>query len=229
MTALTVRALGVSALIAVTSLSAGAQAPRNPDWTRFRGPNGSGVSTATNVPIEFGPTSHVQWRLELPTGYSSPILFGDRIYVTGVRDKELVTFAIDRARGAVIWERVAPAQAMPPVDKRNNPASPSVAVDDNGVYVFFQDYGLVAYDTAGKDLWKMPLGPFNNIYGMGASPVVINGLVILSCDQSVGSYVMAVDARTGALKWKTPRPEARSGHATPIVWRAPDGRDEILI
>ena len=229
MRALTTRLLGVSAVVAMTSLSAGAQAPRTPDWTRFRGPNGSGVSSATNVPVEFGPGNHVLWRLELPTGYSSPVLFGDRIYVTGVRDKQLVTFAIDRTRGTVIWERVAPAEAKAPVDKRNNPASPSVAVDTNGVYVFFPDFGLVAYDTAGKDLWKMPLGPFNNIYGMGSSPVVINGMVILSCDQSVGSFVMAVDARTGALRWKTPRPEAKSGHATPILWRAADGRDEILI
>jgi outer membrane protein assembly factor BamB len=223
------RAALVLLAVAAAQLSTVAQAPKTPDWTRFRGPNGSGVSTATNVPVEFGPTDHVLWRLELPTGYSSPVLFGDRIYLTGVRDKQLVTFAIDRTRGAVIWERVAPVQATPPIDKRNNPASPSVAVDANGVYVFFPDFGLVAYDTAGKDLWKMPLGPFNNIYGMGSSPVVINGLVILSCDQSVGSYVMAVDARSGTVRWKTPRPEAKSGHATPILWRAADGTDEILI
>jgi outer membrane protein assembly factor BamB len=223
------RAALVLLAVVLAQLSTIAQTPKAPDWTRFRGPNGSGVSSAKNVPLEFGPNNHLIWRLELPTGYSSPILFGDRIYVTGVREKALVTFAIDRTRGTIIWERTAPASATPPVDKRNNPASPSVAVDANGVYVFFPDYGLVAYDAAGKDLWKMPLGPFNNIYGMGASPVVINGLVILSCDQSTGSYVMAVDARTGAQRWKTARPEARSGHATPILWRAADGRDEILI
>ena len=123
------------------------------------------------MPTEFGPDQNLLWRLELPTGYSSPILFGDRIYVTGVRGTTLTTFALDRAKGTILWERTAPAEARPPVDKRNNPASPSVAVDANGVYVFFPDYGLVAYDTAGKELWKMPLGPFNNIYGMGASPV----------------------------------------------------------
>ena len=223
------RAALVLLAVVLAQLSTIAQTPKAPDWTRFRGPNGSGVSSAKNVPLEFGPNNHLLWRLELPTGYSSPILFGDRIYVTGVRDKALVTFAIDRTRGTIIWERTAPASATPPVDKRNNPASPSVAVDANGVYVFFPDYGLVAYDAAGKDLWKTPLGPFNNIYGMGASPVVINGLVILSCDQSTGSYVMAVDARTGAQRWKTARPEAKSGHATPILWRAADGRDEILI
>jgi outer membrane protein assembly factor BamB len=218
----------VSAWLAIWPALAG-QPDRAPDWTRFRGPNGSGVSTATDVPFEFGPERHLLWRLELPTGYSSPILFGDRIYLTGVRDSALVTFAIDRTLGRILWERSAPSEARPPVDKRNNPASPSVAVDAHGVYVFFPDYGLVAYNADGGDLWKLPLGPFNNIYGMGSSPVVVGDALILSCDQSTGSYIMAVSTRTGQVIWKTPRPEAKSGHATPIVWRAPDGHDEVLL
>lgn len=79
----------------------------------------------------------------------------------------------------------------------NNPASPSPAVEADGVYVFFPDYGLVAYTAAGQELWKLPLGPFNNIYGMGASPVIAGHLLILACDQSLGSYLMALDKRTG--------------------------------
>ena len=200
-----------------------------PDWTRFRGPNGSGVSAARDVPIEFGPGKNVAWRLELPTGYSSPVLYHDRIYVTGARQKTLVTFAVDRATGRILWERDVPAEAKPPVDKRNHPASPSVAVDASGVYVFFPDYGLIAYDTAGKDRWSMPLGPFDNIYGMGASPVLVGDLLVLAIDQSTGSYLLALDARSGRQRWKTARPEAKSGHATPIVWRAGDGQDEILL
>lgn len=212
------------------SASAGlAQSGRTPDWIRFRGPNGSGISNATAVPIEFGPAKNVAWRLDLPTGHSSPIIWRDRIYITGARDKTLVTFAIDRAQGRILWERAAPAGATPPVDKRNNPASPSVAVDESGIYVFFQDFGLIAYDAAGKELWRKKLGPFNNIYGMGASPVIIGDLLVLPCDQSIGSYLLAVDKRSGRERWRTPRPEATSGHATPIVWRAPDGRDQILL
>lgn len=222
------RALILVAILA-TTLAGWAQSRPQPDWIRFRGPNGSGISTATNVPVQFGPTQNLLWRLELPTGYSSPILLGDRIYVTGVRSNSLVTFAIDRAAGKILWERSAPAEAKPPVDKRNNPASPSVAVDTGGVYVFFPDYGLVTYDLAGKELWKMPLGPFNNIYGMGASPVIVGDSLVLSCDQSTGSYVIGVNKKTGQLKWKSPRPEAKSGHATPIVWRNKEGKDEILI
>ena len=229
MTLPTRRLVAIPVLLLLVGLSGEAQSGRAPDWSRFRGPNGSGVSAATNVPIEFGPGKNLLWRVELPIGYSSPILFGDRIYVTGVREKTLVTLALDRASGKILWERSAPAEARPPVDKRNNPASPSVAVEAAAVYVFFPDYGLVTYDHAGRELWKAPLGPFNNIYGMGASPVIYDDLLLLAVDQSRGSHLLAVDKKTGKERWKTPRPEATSGHATPIVWRAPNGKDQILL
>src|SRR5262245_49491295 len=106
-------------------------------WSRFRGPNGSGVSAATNVPIEFGPSKNLLWRLALPRGHSAPILHGDRIYLTAFRDAALLTIAIDRNAGRILWERPAPPVTTKVVDKRNNPASPSPAVDDTGVYVFF--------------------------------------------------------------------------------------------
>ena len=199
------------------------------DWSRFRGPNGSGLSEATRIPTEFGPDKNLIWRLSLPQGHSSPILYENRIYLTGFRGDQLLTLAIDRAKGQVLWERIAPETKTRIVDKRNNPASPSPAVEGNGVYVFFPDYGLIAYDAAGKELWKLPLGPFNNIYGMGASPVIAGNLLILACDQSLGSYIMALDKRTGKQVWKVDRPEAKSGHSTPILWRDRDGRDQVLL
>ncbi len=167
------------------------------EWSRFRGPNGSGVSEAANVPIAFGPADKLVWRLALPRGHSSPIIWGDRIYLTAFRDQALVTIAIDRSTGRILWERAAPGAATKSVDARNNPASPSPAVEANGIYVFFPDYGMVAYEADGRERWKMPLGPFNNIYGMGASPVIVGNDVVLACDQSTGSFVMAVDKRIG--------------------------------
>jgi outer membrane protein assembly factor BamB len=220
----------VSASAAVPVATTAAAPPAVDEWARFRGPNGSGLSVATGVPIEFGPQKNLQWRLPLPQGHSSPILYGDRIYLTGMRgDETLLTIAIDRTSGKILWEREAPKVKTRVVDKRNNPASPSPAVEANGVYVFFPDYGMVAYDASGRQLWSMPLGPFNNIYGMGASPVIVGDLVILACDQSLGSYLMAVNKRTGKVTWKVDRPEAKSGHSTPILWRGPDGRDQILL
>ena len=217
-------AVGAAILGLTVSLAA---AP--PDWSRFRGPNGSGLSSAANVPTEFGPEKNLLWRLALPPGHSSPILFRDRIYLTAFRDDVLVTIAIDRAKGRILWERAAPTVKTKIVDKRNNPASPSPAVDDGGVYVFFPDYGLIGYDATGSERWKLPLGPFSNIYGMGASPVVVGNLIVLACDQSLGSFVIAVNKRTGRVQWRVDRPEAKSGHSTPIVWRGADGKDQILL
>ena len=222
-------AIVLAVFVHATVSGIGTPPPAAPDWTRFRGPNGSGVSAAKNIPTTFNSTTNLLWRVEMAPGHSSPILFGDRLYLTAFRGDGLFTIAVDRNAGKVLWEKEGPVRARPLVDKRNSPASPSPAVDDSGIYVFFQDYGLIAYDASGAERWKMPLGPFNNIYGMGASPIIWNDLVILSCDQSTDSYVIAVDKKTGKQVWKTPRPEAKSGHATPIVWRAPDGKDQILI
>jgi outer membrane protein assembly factor BamB len=230
MRAARVLAIVVSGVCAANVLlSSSVRAATDPDWSRFRGPNGSGISTATSVPLEFNPTKNLLWRLPLPPGHSSPILYGDRVYLTAFRADTLLTMAIDRTKGRILWEREAPPVKTRVIDKRNNAASPSPAVEADGVYVFFPDYGLVAYDATGTELWKMPLGPFNNIYGMGASPVIVGDLLVLACDQSLGSYLMALDKRTGRLRWKVDRPEAKSGHSTPILWRSPEGQEQILL
>ena len=214
-------------LVALTIAASAASAPHD-EWSRFRGPNGSGISAATNLPTEFGPEKNLIWKLDLPQGHSSPILHRDRIYLTAFREKDLFTLAIGND-GKVVWETKLSGLATPPADKRNNAASPSPVVDDTGVYVFFHDFGMVAYDLEGKERWRLPLGPFINVYGMGASPIFAGDLVVLAADQSVESYVIGVDKATGKVQWKTPRPEAKSGHSTPILWKAADGSDEILL
>jgi outer membrane protein assembly factor BamB len=199
------------------------------EWTRFRGPNGSGVADVTGLPVEFGPARNLIWKTELPPGYSSPIVDRNRIYLTGVRDGRLLSLAVDRASGKVLWEREAPRDRREKLDQRNHPASPSAATDGEHVYFFFADYGLLAYDVNGKELWRTPLGPFNNIYGMGASPIVVDEVVVLTCDQSIGSFIAAFDKRTGRERWRTPRVEARSGHSTPVVYTPPGGRPQIVV
>ena len=212
-------------VLALTS----ALAASDTDWSRFRGPNGSGISETKGLPAEFGPDKNVVWKVDLPQGFSSPIIFENRIFVTGRRDEALLTIAVDRATGKVLWEREAPRVRREPLDKRNHPAAASAATDGRYVAVFFGDYGLVTYDVNGKELWKQPLGPFNNIYGMGASPVIVGDKVILSCDQSTNSFVAAWDKRTGKQLWRTARPEAKSGHSTPILWTPAGGRPQVLL
>ena len=216
--------LSALVLLIVASLPGSAD-----EWARFRGPNGSGVADVTGLPVEFGPTRNVVWKTELPPGYSSPIVFGNRIYLTGLRDGRLLSFAVDRTSGKVVWEREAPRDRHEKLDQRNHPASPSAATDGDHVYFFFPDYGLLAYDVSGKELWHKPLGPFNNIYGMGASPIVVDDVVVLNCDQSIGSFIAAFDKKTGRERWRTARVEARSGHSTPVIYTPPGGRPQIVV
>lgn len=215
----------LSVLVAMMTITA----VSDTDWSRFRGPNGSGISNTKGLPTEFGPEKNVVWKIDLPQGYSSPIIHENRIYLTGQRDEALLTIAIDRTNGKVLWERPAPRDRQERLDKRNRPAAASAAVDGETVTVFFGDYGLVTYDVNGKELWKVPLGPFNNIYGMGASPILVGNRVIMVIDQSTNSYIAAWDKRTGRKLWQTPRTEAKSGHSTPIVWTPRGGRPQIIV
>ena len=199
------------------------------EWDQFRGPNGFGVVETGKLPSEFGPEKNVVWKVEVPTGYSSPILSKKFIFLTGVEDEKLFTYCVDRKSGKIVWQKEAPRDREEKLDHRNNAASPSPAVDEKNAYIFFPDFGLIAYNFSGKELWRLPLGPFQNDYGMGASPVVAEGVVVLVCDQSTNSFIIGVDANSGKEIWRTTRPEATSGHSTPVIFRPENGETELVV
>ena len=199
------------------------------DWSRFRGPNGLGTSESTGLPAEFGPAKNVVWKTTLPAGYSSPIISAGHIFVTAVENDKLFTIALDLKTGTEKWRRESPRSRKEKLDRRNGPASPSAVADGKNVFIFFPDYGLLSYDFGGKERWKTPLGPFNNIYGMGASPMLVGDKVILVCDQASGSYIAAFDAANGRELWRKARPEAISGHSTPVLYQAKDAAEPVIL
>ena len=200
------------------------------EWSQFRGPNGTGVSATTGLPAEFGPTKNVIWKTELPAGHSSPVLTRDRIFVTAHDKEKLYVIALDRQTGKILWQREVPRAHSGRLQNVNGPASPSPVTDGTNVYVFFQDFGMLSYDAAGKERWKLPLGPFNMFYGFGASPILVDDKVILPVDQdNPTSYLIAVDKNTGKLRWKVDRPVVISGYSTPIVYQPKQGPKQIII
>jgi outer membrane protein assembly factor BamB len=200
------------------------------EWSQFRGPNGTGVSETQGLPSEFGPNKNVIWKTELPSGHSSPVLTRDRIFVTAHDKDKLFVIALDRQTGKIVWQREVPRAQTGRLQNVNGPASPSPVTDGTNVYVFFQDFGMLSYDAAGKERWKLPLGPFNMFYGFGASPILVDDKVILPVDQdNPTSYLIAVDKNTGKLRWKVERPVVISGYSTPIVYQPKQGAKQIII
>ena len=198
------------------------------DWPRFRGPNGSGVAETTGLPADLGPAKNVVWktaaaaRLLLAGAERRPDL-PDRL-----RGRRAPHPGYGSATGKVLWTREAPRSRLEPLDRRNGPASPSAVADGKTVTVFFGDFGLFSYDFDGRERWRVPLGPFNNAYGMGASPILVDDLVVLVCDQGTDSFIAAFDAASGRPRWRTMRPDALSGHSTPAVFRPASGPTQIL-
>lgn len=186
-------------------------------WTSFRGPNGSGRTDDAGLPTALDPARNLRWRTPLPAGHSSPVLFEGCVYLTALDGETLCTYCIGADDGVVRWRRAAPRPRVDKLDGRNHPASPTPAVGPEGVFVFFPEYGVLGYDHTAEELWRVPLGPFDNDYGMGASPILAEGLVLLACDQALDSYFVALSAKTGDEVWRMARPEARSGHCTPII------------
>ncbi|HTG93316.1 MAG TPA: PQQ-binding-like beta-propeller repeat protein [Pyrinomonadaceae bacterium] len=203
------------------------------NWDMFRGPNGTGVSATTSLPAEFGPKKNVVWRTELPPGHSSPVLTRDRIFLTAHskdQNHKLFVIALERKSGKILWQREVAKAREGRLQNVNGPASPSPVTDGTNVYAFFQEFGLVSFDGAGKQRWSLPLGPFNMFYGFGASPILVDDKVILPVDQDYpSSYLIAVDKNSGKVRWKVDRPVVISGYSTPIIYEPRQGPKQIIV
>lgn len=210
-------------------MSLGVTALHAADWPQFRGPNSSGrPATDAPLPAEMGPSTNVVWKTALPPGHSSPIVVGDRVYLTGVRDKRLVTLALERKDGKLLWEVEAPARTLEKVHKIGSHAQPTPAADDERVYSLFGSSGLFCYDRAGKLVWHLPLGPFQNDFGAGSSVALAGDWVILSQDHDQNSFLAAHDKRDGKQIWKTERTEFLRGYCTPVIVEVA-GKKQIVV
>ena len=209
--------------------SAGAQ-----EWTRFRGPNGSGLGVAPKLPAEFSEKDF-NWKIELPgSGHSSPVVWGDRVFVTGnPKDTtKRVIACVSAADGKTLWQKEY-ATGGYHLHADNNYAASSPAVDAERVYFHWaspENSGLVALDQKdGRELWKVDLGPFISQHGPGASPIVFEDLVILNFDQDQPkSFLLAVDAKTGKERWRTEHPGTKHSASTPCLLTPPSGPPLVL-
>lgn len=218
---------GLCLLVLVSSAMTSASAAEV--WSRFRGEGGSGrAAVGSKLPTEIGPEQHVLWKIDLAPGHSSPVVIGDRIYVTAEKDKQLVTIALDRATGKTLWEKVAPHEKLEAVHGIGSHAQCSPSADDERVVALFGSCGLFCYDRDGKELWKVPMGPFKNEFGAGSSPQIVDDRVIVCQDHDTDSFLAAYDKRNGKVLWRTDRAEFPRNYCTPLIWTL-NGQKQIVI
>ena len=218
------RFLFPAAVFFVTLAAAGAA-----DWPRFRGPNGLGISDSQRLPVEIGPEQNVVWKTPLPMGKSSPVLTEDRIFLTAHEGGRLLTFCLDRASGKILWRRAAPSRRLEKMHRLNDEAASTPVTDGRNVYVFFGGYGLLSYGPDGNERWRLPMGRFTNFHGMGASPILADGKVLMVVAQDAEAHVIAVRAGDGGLVWRTERPDMVHSFSTPLVYRPEEGPAELIV
>ena len=205
------------ALLAALLCGCGSISERG-DWPRFRGPNGSGVSDSRRLPSRLDPAKDLAWKADVPPGNSSPVVAGGRLFLTGAEGDERIVLAFDARSGAPLWRKSLPKAWTEPANELNGPATPTPAADNESVFVFFPDFGLVAFNTAGEERWRTPLGPFQSMHGIASSPVLVEGKVVLLIDQLGQSHLEAFDAASGKPVWRAERASGvTGGYSTPSV------------
>jgi outer membrane protein assembly factor BamB len=225
-TSILYRSLLAAFLATASALSAFGAA----DWPRFRGPNGQGVAENTGLPVHFGPAQALAWKTVLPPGNSSPIVAGGRIFLTASEGDERLVLCLEAGTGKVIWRRAVPKLRTETANPINGPATPTPVSDGVSVFVFFPEIGLLSFGSDGQQRWRTPLGPFQSVQGLAASPILVDGKVILLIDQTSDSYLAAFDPSDGSLVWKTERPSTfLGGYSTPTVYEPAIGPAQILV
>jgi outer membrane protein assembly factor BamB len=211
------------------------------DWPQWRGPTADGVSSENAFPLRWSATENVLWKVELPGhGNSSPVVMGDDVILTassGRDDSELHILCYDRRTGRPRWQRDLFAGPADPPFRMFPPerghAAPTPVVTADQIVALFGSGDLVCLDREGRPLWLRSLsrdfGLIRNDYGLAASPIVVDGLVLVQIDHLEGSYLLAVDRRTGQTRWKTPRPHAYDNWATPVVAEVGGQRQVIAL
>jgi len=181
------------------------------------------------LPEQFAAKEQLVWRQELSPGISTPCVHGDLVVLTTWEQdrKQLATVVLDRATGKRRWMKVLKTERIEKTHSKGSPAVSTPACDGKRIYVFFGSYGLVCYDLDGKELWRKPMGPFQDEFGASSSPVLVDGLLVLSQDHDVNCFLVGIDPATGKTVWKTSRKGQTRSYSTPIVWNS--GKERVLV
>lgn len=199
------------------------------EWTRFRGPNGEGVSP-TVFPTEWNDKTFA-WKATVPgVGHSSPVVWGNKVFLTsGDKSGQRLVLCYSADEGKELWRKETTAPKYK-THQRNSVATATPVVDEKHLYVTWatpQQYSATAYDHDGKTVWEQNLGPYKSQHGFGVSPIRFDDLLIVANDQDDGGSLVALDAKDGKVRWTIPRNPKNATYATPCVFA--DGKRPPLL
>jgi outer membrane protein assembly factor BamB len=206
------------------------------EWTRFRGPDGSGISSASGIPVQVTPADYL-WRVALPgVGHSSPVLWGERLFLTSAEEDKGRRHlrCLDARTGTTLWSRGYPFQNYER-HQYNTAASSTPTVDAERVYAVWPTSGaylVIAVDHSGTEVWRRDLGKLATQWGGASSPVVVGGVVLLGVyqeEEGSEGFLVGLDRTTGAIRWKVPRKSHNSSaYSSPLVYQPKGGRTEAI-
>jgi hypothetical protein len=182
-------------------------------WPGWRGPEGSGIYQGKKPSLRWSTNENVRWRVPLPErGNSTPIIWGERVFVTQAIEKEnrRTLMCFDRRDGKLLWQ-AGPAWTEKELTyPENPPCTPSPVSDGKRVITWFGSAGVYCYDFDGRELWHRDLGRQSHMWGYASSPALYCGLCFLNFGPGERSFVIAVNKRTGKTVWQHDPPAMRA-------------------
>lgn len=233
--------------VGVGVLALGAVRGDAADWMRFRGPQGSGVSKAVDLPVRWSEDEGLLWKTELPgPGSSSPIMISGKVFVTcysgygvgrgspgNIGDLKLHVLCVDAGKGDIQWDRSIPAASGEAAYRgigipNHGYASSTPTTDGERIFAFFGSSGVVAYDLKGKEIWRAQVAeePRTHMFGTASSPVLSGDVLVVPASVECEAIV-AFDKKTGKEAWRAPATGYGGWWSTPLVVEA-DGRPQLL-
>jgi outer membrane protein assembly factor BamB len=208
--------------------------PASEEWPGWRGPRRDGTSQESGFPLQWSPSEGILWKVPIPgKGHSSPIVWGDRIFLTTCVEEagERRLLCLDRKDGHTLWDQLVLICPLEGKHQLNSFASSTPVTDGRHLYVGFLErphFSVYCYDLEGHLAWKTSPGDFLSKHGFCSSPLLYKDMVIFNGDQDAEAWIVALDRATGKERWRVDRPNRTRSYVPPVIFEAA-GRPQLVL